>query len=234
MTQPLVGTTTFSNFDNLGNPQSVTDPNGNSTTYTYDTNGRVSTVRALGDTNATQYFYVSGGCGPSCSGSGKIDHITMPEGNTITYHYDDGMGNPTSISDSLGNSINYTYDSEGNKLTEQIKDSSGTLQKSLSYQYDALNRLQRITNPDSNYTEYSYYLIRSVMVFTDLLTCVVSDFGVTGSLKKTVTPTGGAFAVLSDAKVKNAKGREKTYKINDGQGLYLRVTPNDGKWWWRF
>ena len=66
------------------------------------------------------------------------------------------MGNLTSISDSLGNSINYTYDSEGNKLTEQIKDNSGALQKSLSYQYDALNRLQRTINPDNTYTEYSY------------------------------------------------------------------------------
>ena len=157
MTQPLIGTTTYSSFDNLGNPQTVTDPNGNSTTYTYDTNGRVATVKAPGDTNATQYFYVAGSCGSSCSGNGKIDHITLPEGNTISYHYDDGMGNLTSISDSLGNSINYTYDSEGNKLTEQIKDSSGSLQKSLSFSYDALNRLQRITNPDSNYTEYSYY-----------------------------------------------------------------------------
>ena len=45
------------------------------------------------------------------------------------------MGSPASISDSQGNSINYTYDSEGNKLTEQIKDNAGTLQKSLRYSY---------------------------------------------------------------------------------------------------
>ncbi len=147
MTQPLIGTTFYSNFDNLGNPQTVTDPNGNSTTYTYDTNGRVSTVKAPGDANPTQYFYVSGG---------KIDHITLPEGNTINYHYDDGMGNLTSISDSQGNSINYTYDSAGNKLTEQIKDSSGALQKSLSYSYDALNRLSTIANPDGSHTGYGY------------------------------------------------------------------------------
>jgi RHS repeat-associated protein len=156
MTQPLVGTTTYSNFDALGNPQTVTDPNGNSTTYTYDPSGRVSTVKAPGDTNATQYFYVNGGsCGSSCSGANKIDHITLPEGNTIWYAYD-SMGNLTTIKDSLNNSLNYTYDSIGNKLTEQIKDSAGSLQKTLSYQYDALNRLSKVTNPDSAYTQYTY------------------------------------------------------------------------------
>jgi hypothetical protein len=37
--------------------------------------------------------------------------------------------------------------------------------------------------------------------------------------------------MLSDIKVKSAKGREKPYKLNDGQGLYLQVTANGGKWW---
>lgn len=155
MDQPLVGTTTYSSFDLLGNPQTITDPNGKITLYTYDTNGRVLTVKGHGDTNPTQYFYVSGSCGASCGGQSKIDHIILPEGNTITYAYD-SMGNLASITDSQSNSINYTYDSEGNKLTEQIKDSTGALQKSLSYSYDALNRLKRITNPDSSYTEYTY------------------------------------------------------------------------------
>ena len=154
MTQPLAGTTTYANFDALGEPQTVTDPNGNSTTYTYDTMGRVLTVKAPGDTSATQYFYTSGGC-PSC-GASRIDHITLPEGNTINYHYDDGLGNLTSISDSLGNSINYTYDSEGNKLKEDIRDSSGSLQKTLSYQYDVFNRLAQIINPDSTFTQIGY------------------------------------------------------------------------------
>lgn len=38
---------------------------------------------------------------------------------------------------------------------------------------------------------------------------------------------------LSDAKVRNAKPREKQYKLFDGDGLFLLVTPN-GKKGWRF
>ena len=86
ITQPLIGTTTYSSHDSLGNPQTVTDPNGNATMYTYDTTGRVLTVKAPGDIASTQYVYVSGGC-TSCGngGANKIDHITLPEGNAIWY-----------------------------------------------------------------------------------------------------------------------------------------------------
>jgi integrase len=36
---------------------------------------------------------------------------------------------------------------------------------------------------------------------------------------------------LSDAKVRNAKPRQKPYKIADGEGLFLYVTPSGGKYW---
>jgi YD repeat-containing protein len=153
-TQPIIGTTTHSNHDALGNPRTVLDQNGNSTAYTYDDSGRVLTVTAAGDSSSTQYAYVAGGC-TSCGGANKIDHITLPEGNAIWYTYDT-MGNLSKISDTVDNSINYTYDSEGNKLTERIKDSAGSIQKALSYQYNALSKLTRTVNPDSTYAEYGY------------------------------------------------------------------------------
>jgi integrase len=37
--------------------------------------------------------------------------------------------------------------------------------------------------------------------------------------------------VLTDIKVKSAKAKDKPYKLTDGQGLYLQVTPAGGKWW---
>ncbi len=36
---------------------------------------------------------------------------------------------------------------------------------------------------------------------------------------------------LTATKVKNAKGREKPYKLTDGQGLFLQVTPSGSKLW---
>ena len=40
---------------------------------------------------------------------------------------------------------------------------------------------------------------------------------------------------LSDLKVRNAKRKEKAYKLTDDHGLYLLVTPNGGKLWrWKY
>lgn len=36
---------------------------------------------------------------------------------------------------------------------------------------------------------------------------------------------------LSDAQVRAAKGREKAYKLSDGEQLYLHVTPTGGRHW---
>src|SRR5271166_1729847 len=36
---------------------------------------------------------------------------------------------------------------------------------------------------------------------------------------------------LSDTKVRNAKPRIKPYKIADGEGLFLLITPAGGKYW---
>ncbi|MFB3885275.1 MAG: RHS repeat protein, partial [Thermodesulfobacteriota bacterium] len=64
----------------------------------------------------------------------------------------------TEIKDSLDNKIQYQYDVEGNRTSEDIKDPQGTLKKELDFTYDAYNRLKKIINPDATqtYTEYSY------------------------------------------------------------------------------
>lgn len=75
-TDVLGNTTTYSGFDAFGNPSSVTDPRGNTTTYTYDTWGRPATVtRPDGSTEQTSYAW--------CSGSdGRLYKVTVT-GNTI-------------------------------------------------------------------------------------------------------------------------------------------------------
>ncbi len=232
LTQPIIGTTTYSNHDALGNPRNVLDPNGNSTAYTYDENGRVLTVTAAGDTSPTQYAYVVGGC-TSCGGANKIDHITLPEGNTITYGYD-ANSNLASISDSLGNSINYTYDSEGNKLTEEIRDAGNSLQKSLSYQYDALNRLKRTTNPDTSYTEYSYDSRGNrLSLRTPNSTLTTYSYDALNRLTATIQPgtitTGYGYNANNNlTTVTDANSNATTYIYDDKGRVYQVISPDTG------
>lgn len=42
---------------------------------------------------------------------------------------------------------------------------------------------------------------------------------------------GGVFMSLTDIKAKNAKPLEKEYKLTDGFGMFLRVTPKGSKYW---
>lgn len=37
--------------------------------------------------------------------------------------------------------------------------------------------------------------------------------------------------MLSDTVVRNAKAREKPYKLFDGRGLFLLVNPSGSRWW---
>lgn len=37
--------------------------------------------------------------------------------------------------------------------------------------------------------------------------------------------------MLTEAKVKNAKPAAKSYRIPDGQGLFLQISPQGGKYW---
>lgn len=43
--------------------------------------------------------------------------------------------------------------------------------------------------------------------------------------------TGDAVMPLTDTKVKNAKPLDKEYKLTDGFGMFLRITPKGSKYW---
>jgi hypothetical protein len=45
------------------------------------------------------------------------------------------------------------------------------------------------------------------------------------------TPMPKRITPLSETKIRTAKNKEKEYKIFDGGGLYLLVTPTGGKLW---
>jgi integrase len=46
-----------------------------------------------------------------------------------------------------------------------------------------------------------------------------------------LTVTGVTVMPLTDSAIRNAKPKEKNYKLADGGGLYLLVTTKGGKWW---
>jgi RHS repeat-associated protein len=84
----------------------------------------------------------------------------MPEGNIVAYGYDT-VNRITDIllKDSAGTTkakIHYEYDTEGNKKSEKYSGQGTAVKKYLDFEYDELNRLQQITQPDTYYTSFSY------------------------------------------------------------------------------
>ena len=125
--------TTLSNYDANGKAGTITDVNGLTPLLSYSPRGWLLSKNVGGE--LTSYAY---------DGVGQLKKVTLPDTSTIDYTYDDAH-RLTSIADSLGNRIAYTLDAMGNRITEQVKDPSGTLARQTTRVYDALNRLQQIT-----------------------------------------------------------------------------------------
>ena len=40
---------------------------------------------------------------------------------------------------------------------------------------------------------------------------------------------------LTDASIRSAKPKDKTFRLFDSRGLYLEINPSGGKWWrWKY
>jgi len=145
----------------VGDLQSVTNAAGHVMQYTlYDKSGRLlQSIDANGATTDNQYsprgWLTQASVTPAGGGtplvhrlrlrrSGATHQRNVPGQGAITYTYD-AAHRLTGITDAAGNSVTYTLDNAGNRTAEQFKDPSGTLAKTITRAFDALNRSQTVT-----------------------------------------------------------------------------------------
>lgn len=139
-TQAAVLTNTYGNPAHPGDVTAVIDPNGNATTFTYDTYGnRTSVTDALGRATAAAYDIL-----------GRKTSSTTPTGKTTSYAYN-AAGLLATVTDPLGKVSTYAYDAAGHKTTATDRLGHATI-----YAYDALGRLTSTTAPDSSTTSSGY------------------------------------------------------------------------------
>ena len=109
----------------------------------------------------------------------------MPE-VTLTYTYD-GVGNTTSLSDSLGGAISYTYDAR-NMLASEAQTGSGEAQELIDFIYDNAGNMMSLTRFSDTggmdevlATTYSYDNANNLTGITDKLPggTVVSSYAYT-------------------------------------------------------
>jgi RHS repeat-associated protein len=253
-------TTTFNTYNAYGLPLTITDPNGVLTTLTYDARERLtsSQVGTGGTPETTYYTYWP---------IGLLKLVTRPDSSTILYTYD-GAHRLTTITDSLGNYIQYTLDALGNHKVESSYDPSGTLHRThtrvfntlselyqdinvfdsatttygydsngnqtsiaaplgrnTGNQFDALNRLSQITDPNGGITKPGYDANDNLASVIDprTLTTSYSHNGF-GDLTQIVSPDTGTTVYAYDTAgnlktVNDARGNTATYTFDDAKRL---------------
>lgn len=117
------------------------------------------------------------------------EKITDRNGNATTYFYDDD-GNVTATVDALLHRTDFTYDSAGNKLTEQRTDDAGrTL--TTTFAYDDHSNMLSETDPMGNITQYTYNARRQPLTITDPRGKITQNtYDAQGNLKQTIDPLG--------------------------------------------
>ncbi len=216
-TDPLGNTTTYTN-DSNGNRISEIDPAGNTTAYTYDANrNMLSEKDSLG--NTTTYTYNS---------NGQVTSKTDPSGNVTTNTYD-SKGNLISITDPSGAVTAYQYDSKGNMTS--MTDAKGQISK---FVYDQYNDLTSMTDPLGATTKYTYDVVGNMTSQTDAQGNVTTfTYNSLNQLISVTDPLGNTSAYTYDAdgnkaSLKDANGNT-TYYAHRYNGQVNQITDALGK-----
>ncbi len=155
---------------NSDQPDTASDDSGNTTNYSYNSAGQISsaarggasvTVRRQGDSGIAN-------CGPGspataayqgavCEDRDALYSSSTPAEHRVLFRYD-ALGEMTSQTPAQPDhsrttppALSYTYD--GQSRLQAVTDSRGAI---TSYSYDTLDRLVRVTRDDGGYTQYAY------------------------------------------------------------------------------
>ena len=148
--QPLIGATTYSNYDAAGQVGTITDVNGQVDHFVYDGRGRTTTVLHETDSSTNQVVFNTGG---------KPYLSTDEDGVSREFAYDAIYGRLMRKFDMDDNFIAYTYDTQGNLIEQGKHDASGarTSRKRWNYQHPGFpGRLWKEIKSDDSFTEYTY------------------------------------------------------------------------------
>jgi YD repeat-containing protein len=221
--------TSITAYNAHGQPLTVVDANGVTTTLTYDVRQRLKT-RTVG-TELTSYDY---------NNVGQLTKVTLPDGSFLSYGYD-AAHRLTGIQDNLGNRIAYTLDAMGNRTLEEVRDPTNQLAQTRSRVISNLNRLFRELGAQSQTTEYGYDNQGNVLTVKDPLNRVTTNqYDALNRLKQVTSPPDSSVPPISAVtqyeyigldrlkSVSDPRSLQTTYSVDGLGNLVQQISPDTG------
>jgi RHS repeat-associated protein len=199
----------------------VTDRNSDTTSYQYDTGGRLSKT-TLANTAYTDYAYNNRDFVTSVTNK-KSDATVI---SSYTYQYD-SAGNPTKMTEANGDYTDYGYDNVYELTSEVMKDSGGTTIYSISWTYDNVGNRATQTK-DGTQTSYTYNNMNQ-MTAAGSASFTYDSNGNTASKTESQATTNYTWHYENRlTKIDNPSGDDYVYEY-DGDGMRARSGHDSGQ-----
>ena len=205
--------------------QTITDRNGNPTTYLYDTDGNITQVTDALNNVTTSTYDANDNKLSETNALGKTSNYTYdnngnrltetdPLHNTTTYSYN-ALNKPLTIQDANGHTTTTAYDANGNLLT-----TTDALGKTTTNTYSSSGLLATTKDPLGNVTNFGYDGAGNLTSQTDA-TGTVTSYTYDGNGNRTLqsvtrTLPGGTQQTLNTSYTYDGNGRllKTTYPDN--------------------
>ncbi|MGA8026598.1 MAG: chitobiase/beta-hexosaminidase C-terminal domain-containing protein [Bryobacteraceae bacterium] len=224
LTDALNHTTRITSHTPGGLPLVTVDPNGVTTTRTYDPRQRITSSTVSGSTGTYQTSW-------TYDAAGNLIRTTLPDNSYLANTYD-AAHRLTKINDAEGNYISFTLDALGDRTQTSIETSGGTLAWRSSGAFDSLGRELVETGGAGQTTTRTFDPNGNVMTVTDTLGHTTTNgYDALNRLSSSTDAIGAVTTLAYDTHdrvvgIADANGNPTSY-VRDGFGDTIQQTSPD-------